>query len=142
MKGTNEYNRFGNDDEGCTLNVFELVKAMIDAGAAGVHLEDQLASEKKSGHMGGKVLIPTQHAIKHLAECRTGADICDVPTVLVARTDADAANLLTSDAISRSLSANEAWKDPIECGPALSRRLRVRFPMPLTPTCSVRNLRR
>jgi isocitrate lyase len=82
---------------GGPLNVFELVKAMIDAGAAGVHLEDQLASEKKCGHMGGKVLIPTHHAIKHLVAARLAADVCDVPTVLVARTDANAANLLTSD---------------------------------------------
>jgi isocitrate lyase len=82
---------------GGPLNVFELVKAMIEAGAAGVHLEDQLASEKKCGHMGGKVLIPTQHAIKHLVAARLAADVCDVPTVLVARTDAKAANLLTSD---------------------------------------------
>src|ERR1700757_1984991 len=82
---------------GGPLNVFELVKAMIEAGAAGVHLEDQLASEKKCGHMGGKVLIPTQHAIKHLIAARLAADICDVPTILLARTDANAANLLTSD---------------------------------------------
>jgi len=82
---------------GGPLNVFELVKAMIEAGAAGVHLEDQLASEKKCGHMGGKVLIPTQHAIKHLIAARLAADICDVPTILLARTDAHAAELLTSD---------------------------------------------
>ena len=82
---------------GGPLNVFELVKAMIEAGAAGVHLEDQLASEKKCGHMGGKVLIPTQHAIKHLIAARLAADICDVPTLLIARTDANGANLLTSD---------------------------------------------
>ena len=82
---------------GGPLNVFELVKSMIEAGAAGVHLEDQLASEKKCGHMGGKVLIPTQHAIKHLIAGRLAADVCDVPTVLLARTDANGANLLTSD---------------------------------------------
>jgi isocitrate lyase len=82
---------------GGPLNVFELIKSMIEAGAAGVHLEDQLASEKKCGHMGGKVLIPTQHAIKHLIAARLAADICDVPTILLARTDANAANLLTSD---------------------------------------------
>jgi isocitrate lyase len=70
---------------------------MIEGGAAGVHLEDQLASEKKCGHMGGKVLIPTQHAIKHLVAARLAADVCDVPTELIARTDANAANLLTSD---------------------------------------------
>src|SRR5215471_12012287 len=78
---------------GGPLNVFELVKSMIEAGAAGVHLEDQLASEKKCGHMGGKVLIPTKHPIA----ARLAADICDVPTILLARTDANAANLLTSD---------------------------------------------
>src|ERR1700693_4348633 len=82
---------------GGPLNVFELVKSMIEAGAAGVHLEDQLASEKKCGHMGGKVLIPTQHAIKHLIAGRLATDVCDVPTILLARTDANAANLLTSN---------------------------------------------
>src|SRR5215471_941809 len=75
-------------DFGGPLNVFELIKAMIEAGAAGVHLEDQLASEKKCGHMGGKVLIPTHHAIKHLVAARLAADVCDVPTIIIARTDA------------------------------------------------------
>src|SRR5260370_11908625 len=70
---------------------------MIEEGAAGIHLEDQLASEKKCGHRGGKVLIPTQHAIKHLIAGRLAADVCDVPTILLAKTDADAAKLLTSD---------------------------------------------
>jgi len=82
---------------GGPLNVFELVKALIEAGAAGVHLEDQLASEKKCGHMGGKVLIPTQHAIKHLVAARLAADVCDVPMVVIARTDANAASLLTNE---------------------------------------------
>ena len=82
---------------GGSLNVYELTKAMIEAGAAGVHLEDQLASEKKCGHLGGKVLIPTQSAIKNLIAARLAADVLDVPTVLIARTDADAAALLTSD---------------------------------------------
>jgi isocitrate lyase len=82
---------------GGPLNVFELTKAMIEAGAAGVHFEDQLASEKKCGHMGGKVLIATQQAIKNLVAARLAADVMDVPTVLIARTDANAANLLTSD---------------------------------------------
>jgi isocitrate lyase len=82
---------------GGPLNVFELVKAMIEAGAGGVHLEDQLASEKKCGHMGGKVLIPTQQAIRNLVAARLAADVCSVPTVIVARTDANAAALLTSD---------------------------------------------
>ncbi len=82
---------------GGALNVFELMKAMIKAGAAGVHFEDQLASEKKCGHMGGKVLIPTQQAVRHLSAARFAADVLDVPTIVVARTDADAAQLLTSD---------------------------------------------
>jgi isocitrate lyase len=82
---------------GGSLNVFELVKAMIEAGAAGVHLEDQLASEKKCGHLGGKVLIPTGQAINNLIAARLAADICDVPTILVARTDANSAALLTND---------------------------------------------
>src|SRR3954463_10201334 len=79
------------------LNVFELTKAMIDAGAAGVHLEDQLASEKKCGHMGGKVLLPSSWAIAHLSAGRLAADVSNVPTVIIARTDANAAALLTSD---------------------------------------------
>jgi isocitrate lyase len=83
---------FGGD-----LNVFELTRALIEAGAAGVHLEDQLASEKKCGHMGGKVLLPTAHAIRHLVAARLAADVCGVPTVIVARTDALAADLLLSD---------------------------------------------
>ncbi len=82
---------------GGPLNVFELIKAMIEAGAAGVHLEDQLASEKKCGHMGGKVLVPTRTAIAHLTAGRLAADVSNVPTVLIARTDANAAALLTSD---------------------------------------------
>jgi len=82
---------------GGTLNAFELMKAMIEAGAAGVHFEDQLASAKKCGHMGGKVLVPTQEAIQKLVAARLAADVMDVPTILVARTDAEAANLLTTD---------------------------------------------
>ncbi|HEV8322847.1 MAG TPA: isocitrate lyase [Myxococcota bacterium] len=82
---------------GGPLNAFELMKAMIDAGAAGVHFEDQLASEKKCGHMGGKVLVPTRQFIRTLVAARLAADVCGVPTVLVARTDADSAKLLTSD---------------------------------------------
>lgn len=79
------------------LNVFELTKAMIEAGAASVHLEDQLSSEKKCGHLGGKVLQPTQTAIRHLIAARLAADVMGVPTVIIARTDANAANLITSD---------------------------------------------
>ena len=82
---------------GGVLNAFELMKSMIEAGAGGVHFEDQLASAKKCGHMGGKVLIPTQEAVQKLAAARLAADIMGVPTVLFARTDAEAANLLTSD---------------------------------------------
>lgn len=82
---------------GGALNVFELVKSFIDAGAAGVHLEDQLAAEKKCGHMGGKVLVPTTQHIRSLQAARLAADVLSVPTIIVARTDANGANLLTSD---------------------------------------------
>jgi isocitrate lyase len=82
---------------GGVLNAFELMKQMIEAGAAGVHFEDQLSSAKKCGHMGGKVLVPTQEAVNKLAAARLAADVCGVPTVLVARTDAESARLLTSD---------------------------------------------
>ena len=83
---------------GGPLNAFEVMKAMIEAGAAGVHFEDQLSSEKKCGHLGGKVLVPTSHFLRMLAAARLAADVCDVPTVLVARTDALSATLITSDA--------------------------------------------
>ncbi len=82
---------------GGTLNAFELMKAMIEAGAAAVHFEDQLASAKKCGHMGGKVLVPTCEFIHKLMAARLAADVCGVPTVLIARTDANGATLLTSD---------------------------------------------
>jgi isocitrate lyase len=82
---------------GGPLNAFELMRGMIEAGAAGVHFEDQLASEKKCGHLGGKVLVPTSQFIRTLSAARLAADVCDVPTVLVARTDALSATLLTSD---------------------------------------------
>ena len=82
---------------GGPLNAFELMRAMIEAGAAGVHYEDQLSSEKKCGHLGGKVLVPTQHFVRTLNAARLAADVCGVPTVLVARTDALSAALLTSD---------------------------------------------
>ncbi|MFU2104137.1 isocitrate lyase [Paenibacillus larvae] len=82
---------------GGPLNVFELMKAMIEAGAAAVHFEDQLSSEKKCGHLGGKVLLPTQQAIRNLIAARLAADVLGVETVLIARTDANAARLLTSD---------------------------------------------
>ena len=82
---------------GGVLNSFELMKAMIRAGAAGVHFEDQLASAKKCGHMGGKVLVPTGEAVQKLVAARLAADVCGVPSLVIARTDAEAANLLTSD---------------------------------------------
>ena len=82
---------------GGPLNCFEIMKAYIEAGAAGVHYEDQLASEKKCGHLGGKVLIPTQAHIRNLDSARLAADVCGVPTIVVARTDAESAKLLTSD---------------------------------------------
>jgi isocitrate lyase len=99
-KGTHWYAPIIADAEagfGGPLNAFELMKGMIEAGAAGVHFEDQLASEKKCGHMGGKVLIPTSAFIRTLVAARLAADVYDVPTVLVARTDADSAKLLTTD---------------------------------------------
>ncbi len=82
---------------GGVLNAFELMKSMIEAGAAAVHFEDQLASVKKCGHMGGKVLVPTREAVAKLVAARLAADVCGVPTVLLARTDAEAADLVTSD---------------------------------------------
>jgi len=102
-EGKNEINWFAPiiaDAEagfGGPLNVFELTKAMIEAGVAGVHFEDQLASEKKCGHMGGKVLVPTQTAISHLLAARLAADVSNVPTLIVARTDANGASLLTNN---------------------------------------------
>ena len=80
---------------GGALNVFELMKSMIEAGASGVHFEDQLSSEKKCGHLGGKVLLPTQTAIRNLVSARLAADVMGTPTILIARTDADAADLIT-----------------------------------------------
>jgi isocitrate lyase len=90
---------FGGD-----LNAFELMKAMIEAGAAGVHFEDQLASAKKCGHMGGKVLVPTREFVQKLQAARLAADVLDVPTLLIARTDANSAKLLTSDVDERDRS--------------------------------------
>ena len=86
---------------GGPLNCFEIMKAYIEAGAAGVHYEDQLASEKKCGHMGGKVLIPTKQHVRNLNAARLAADVCGVPTLIVARTDAESAKLITSDADER-----------------------------------------
>ena len=103
MEGTGEVDFFSPivaDAEagfGGVLNAFELMKAMIRAGAAGVHFEDQLASAKKCGHLGGKVLVPTREAIAKLVAARLASDVCGVPTILLARTDAEAAGLVTSD---------------------------------------------
>ncbi len=88
---------------GGNLNAFELMKGMIEAGAAGVHFEDQLSSAKKCGHLGGKVLVPTQEAINKLVSARLAADVMGVPTLIIARTDADAANLITSDIDNRDV---------------------------------------
>jgi isocitrate lyase len=95
---------------GGVLNAFELMKQMIDAGAAGVHFEDQLSSAKKCGHMGGKVLVPTQEAVGKLVAARLAADVSNVPTVLVARTDAEGANLLTADVDERDRPFIDATK--------------------------------
>jgi isocitrate lyase len=86
---------------GGPLNAFELMKSFIEAGAAGVHFEDQLASEKKCGHLGGKVLVPTSQFVRTLTAARLAADVCDVPTLVVARTDALSATLITSDVDAR-----------------------------------------
>ncbi len=116
------------------LNAFELMKAMIEAGAAGVHFEDQLAAVKKCGHMGGKVLVPTQEAIQKLVAARLAADVLGVPTLLIARTDADAADLLTSDCdpydrefITGDRTA-EGFSAPV---PVLNKRSAVAWRMPL-----------
>ena len=109
---------------GGVLNAFELMKAMIEAGAAGVHFEDQLSSSKKCGHMGGKVLVPTQEAIGKLIASRLAADVLDVPTLIVARTDARAATLLTSDidrAIRSFSPASGPWRAS-SCSAAASTR--------------------
>jgi isocitrate lyase len=97
---------------GGSLNAFELMKAMIEAGAAGVHFEDQLASEKKCGHLGGKVLVPTDQFIRTLVAARLAADVLDVPTILVARTDALGATLLTSDVDQRDQRFVQAERTP------------------------------
>lgn len=95
---------------GGNLNAFELMKWMIEAGASGVHFEDQLSSAKKCGHLGGKVLVPTQEAINKLIAARLAADVCGVPTLVIARTDAEAANLITSDVDDRDKSFVEYEK--------------------------------
>ncbi|GGR40625.1 isocitrate lyase [Streptomyces netropsis] len=115
---------------GGPLNAFELTKAMIAAGAAGIHYEDQLASEKKCGHLGGKVLVPTSQHIRTLNAARLAADIADVPTLIVARTDALAANLLTTDVDERDArfctgerTAEGFYRVEPGMGPVISRGL-------------------
>jgi isocitrate lyase len=115
---------------GGPLNAFELMKAMIEAGAAGVHFEDQLASEKKCGHLGGKVLVPTSQFVRTLCAARLAADVCGVPTVLVARTDALSATLLTSDVDETDAPFLTGGRTPegffqVECGlePSIVRSL-------------------
>ena len=97
---------------GGPLNCFEIMKAYIEAGVAGVHFEDQLASEKKCGHLGGKVLIPTQAAVRNLDAARLAADVCGVPTIIVARTDAESAKLITSDVDERDREFITAKRTP------------------------------
>ncbi len=106
---------------GGPLNVFELMKGMIEAGAAGVHFEDQLSSEKKCGHLGGKVLVPTSQFLRTLIAARLAADVMDVPTLVIARTDADSAKLLTSDVDPRDQAFCTGERTPegfyrIKCG--------------------------
>jgi hypothetical protein len=124
---------------GGVLNAFELMKAMIRAGAAGVHWEDQLASVKKCGHMGGKVLVPTQEAVQKLIAARFAADVCGVPTLVIARTDAEAADLLTSDCddndkpfVTGERTSEGFYKTARVC----SRRSRAPSPTPSMPTSS------
>ena len=122
---------------GGNLNAFELTKAMIRAGAAGVHFEDQLSSAKKCGHMGGKVLVPTDEAINKLVAARLAADVAGVPTLVIARTDAEAANLLTSDHDARDrpfLTGKRSPEGFFHVETASSRRSRAAWPMRPTPT--------
>jgi isocitrate lyase len=127
---------------GGVLNAFELMKAMIEAGAAGVHFEDQLASVKKCGHMGGKVLVPTREAIEKLNAARLAADVLGVPTLLVARTDAEAADLLTSDidGNDKPFATGERTVEGFyKTATAWTRRSAAAWPMRPTPTwCGAR----
>ena len=124
---------------GGPLNAFELMKAMIEAGAAGVHFEDQLASEKKCGHLGGKVLVPTQTFIRTLNAARLAADVCDVPTLVIARTDAHSATLITSDIDERDAQwisgerTGEGFYPPQAGQHALGRRTPSRAASPMRP---------
>ena len=122
---------------GGVLNAFELMKAMIEAGAAGVHFEDQLASVKKCGHMGGKVLVPTRENVAKLTAARLAADVSGVPTVLLARTDAEAADLITSDVDENDkpfLTGSALSKVSTARSRASNRRFRVASLTLLTPT--------
>ena len=126
---------------GGPLNAFELMKAMIEAGAAGVHFEDQLASEKKCGHLGGKVLVPTQAFIRTLNAARLAADVCGVPTIVMARTDAHSATLITTDVderdhpLDRSREPNAGGLLPIEAGQHAFGRTRHRTRLELRALC-------
>ena len=125
---------------GGPLNAFELMKAMIEAGAAGVHFEDQLASEKKCGHLGGKVLVPTWQFIRTLNAARLAADVSGVPTLLVARTDANSAQLLTSDIDDATAPSSPASARPKASSACAGRRRRAwpsraASPMRPMPTC-------
>ena len=124
---------------GGPLNAFELMKAFIEAGAAGVHFEDQLSSEKKCGHLGGKVLVPTSQFVRTLVSARLAADVLDVPTVLVARTDALSATLLTSDVDERDMEFTTGERTPegfFRITPGSRRRSHARSRTRRTPTCS------
>ena len=125
---------------GGPLNAFEIAKAYIEAGVGGIHFEDQLASEKKCGHMGGKVLIPTQAHIRNLSAARLAADVCGTATVILARTDADSAKLITSDIDERdrpSSPASARRKASIACATARAWRAAspAASPSRPTPTC-------
>ena len=129
---------------GGVLNAFELMKAMIEAGAAGVHFEDQLSSAKKCGHMGGKVLVHTGHAIEKLVAARLAADVCGVPTVIIARTDANAAGLPTSSGARprtrtsrrRAGSPRRSTRSsPARCWPTTARRRSTGRPTSTTRRC-------
>jgi isocitrate lyase len=123
---------------GGPLNAFELMKAMIEAGAAAVHFEDQLSSEKKCGHLGGKVLVPTNQFLRTLAAARLAADVCGVPTILVARTDALSAKLVTSDMIRPTRVSSPASARPgfFRVHDGLETAIAVPSPMPRMPTSS------
>ncbi len=124
---------------GGVLNAFELMKAMIEAGAAGVHWEDQLASEKKCGHLGGKVLVPTGQHVRTLNAARLAADVAGVPTLIVARTDAQAATCspaTSTSATGRSSPASAPPRASTGCATASTRASPAAWPTPRTPTCS------